>query len=263
MFIMENTMMPPPPSEEQQTDPRPKIVFCIPGKQFSDTFLQSWTNCLLNLFGKYNMVLSSRYSSMVNFARALCLGADVTKGPNQKPFQGQLNYDAMVWLDSDMAFNPDTLDKLIQRCLNDKPVVSGTYFMDGGRNLCCVENWDKEHYKKNGSFQFLTIQDYKERMNINEDTKDLDENKDIIVNAAYAGMGCMAIRKGVIEDDRMKYPWFFRNIEHFCNDAGHVIMSEGISEDVAFIRNLIDSGVIDSVTVYLNLRFGHEKTVLI
>lgn len=260
---MENTMMPPPPSEEQQNDPRPKIVFCIPGKHFSDAFLQSWTNSLLNLFVKYNIILSNRYSSMVNFARAMCLGADVRKGPNQKPFQGELNYDAMVWLDSDMVFNPDTLDKLIQHCLNDNPVVSGAYFMDGGRSMCCVENWDKEYYKQNGCFQFLSIQEYKEKMNINEETKNIDENKDVVIKCAYVGMGCMAIRKGVIEDDRMKYPWFFRNIEHFQNDAGHIVMSECVSEDVAFIRNLIESGVIDNVAVYLNLRFGHEKTVVL
>ena len=266
---MENTLVSHSPNEEQpqpqaqQEDPRPKIVFCIPGNTFSDAFLQSWTNSLLNLFVKYNIVLSNRYSSMVNFSRALCLGADVKKGPNQKPFQGELNYDAMVWLDSDMAFNPDTLDKLIQRCLNDNPVVSGSYLMNGGRSFCCVEKWDKEFYKKNGIFQFLTVEEFKEKMNITEETKKIDEDKDVILNSAYVGMGCMAIRKGVLEDDRIKYPWFFRNIEHFYNDAGHVMMSEGVSEDVAFIRNLIDSGVIDNVAVYLNLRFGHEKTIIL
>ena len=258
-------MVPPPqpqPRSENQQDTRPKIVFCIPGSQFSGTFLQSWTNCVLNLFGKYNMILSNRYSAMVNFARALCLGADVLKGPDQQPFQGQLDYDAIVWLDSDIVFNPETLDKLIQHCLHDNPVVSGAYVMNGGNSLCCVKKWDKDYYKKNGSFEFLTMEEYKEKLNLNDESKQIDEDKDVIINAAYAGMGCMAIRKGIIEDNRMKYPWFFRNIERFTNDSGHTMFSEGVSEDVAFTRNLIDSGIIDSVTVYLNLRFGHEKSIL-
>ena len=259
---MENTMVPPSPAVEQQKDPRPNIIFCIPGNHFSDAFLKSWTNCLLNLFVKYNIILSNHYASMVNFARAMCLGADVLKGPDQKPFQGELNYDAIVWLDSDMVFNANTLDKLIQKCLNNNPVVSGCYFMDGGNYLCCVEKWDKEYYKKKGSFQFLSIPDYKEKMNINDETTEIDINNDVILECAYAGMGCMAIRKGVLEDNRMKYPWFFRNIEHFQNAAGHIVMSEGTSEDVAFIRNLIDSGIIDYVAVYLNLRFGHEKRIV-
>jgi hypothetical protein len=248
---MENTMVPPQPDAEMK-DPRPKVVFCIPGRQFSDTFLQSWTGCVLNLFAKYNIVLSNRYSSMVNFARAMCLGADVKKGPDQKPFQGELEYDCMVWLDSDMAFNVETIDELIQKCLKDYPVVSGTYLMDGGKHVCCVEKWDTEYYKKNGSFEFLSVEQYKEKI----------ENKEHTLKSDYCGMGCMAIRKGIIEDDRMKYPWFFRNIEEFKDDSGNVVIRECVSEDVAFIRNLIESGVISHVNVELNLRFGHEKTVL-
>ena len=249
---MENTMVPPAPGDETK-DPRPNVVFCIPGNQFSDTFLQSWTSSMLNLFMKYNIVLSNRYSSMVNFARAMCLGANVTNGPDQKPFQGQLNYDCMVWLDSDMVFNHETLDKLIQKCLTEYPVVSGTYMMDGGKHICCVENWDVEYYKKNGAFEFITAEAYAKKL----------ENKEETMKCCYSGMGCMAIRKGIVEDDRMKYPWFFRNIEEFKDDSGKVVIRECVSEDVAFIRNLIESGVITHVNVELNLRFGHEKKVLL
>lgn len=62
---------------------------------------------------------------------------------------------------------------------------------------------------------------------------------------------------GILEDTRFKYPWFFRNIEKIGDN-----IVDGSSEDVSFIRNMIDSGVIDGVMVDLSLRFGHEKRVV-
>jgi len=231
---------------------KPTVIFCIPGNRFSDKFLQSWTYTLLSLQSKYNIHLSNKYSSQVNFARALCLGANVLSGPDQHPFQKKIKYDVIIWLDSDMVFNPNMIDKLIQTCFYKHKVFSGIYAMEGGGELlCCVENWDVEYYKKNGSFQFLSVK---------EGEKYIQQQKSTI-NCAYVGMGCMAIRFGVLEDERIKYPWFFRNITTF-EDNGKII-TDGTSEDVSFIRNLIESNVIDNVVVDLSLRFGHEKTVVI
>ena len=84
-------------------------------------------------------------------------------------------------------------------------------------------------------------------------------NKNML-ECAYVGMGCMAMRYGVLEDTRFKYPWFFRNITSF-NDDGKII-TDGTSEDVSFIRNMIDSGIITGVMVDLSLRFGHEKSIV-
>ena len=73
----------------------------------------------------------------------------------------------------------------------------------------------------------------------------------------------MAIRKGVLEDQRIKYPWFFRDITTMTpKDKAKMVIREGTSEDVSFIRNLIDGGIIDGVMVNLQLRFGHEKAAV-
>ena len=115
------------------------VVFCIPGKQFSDKFLMAWTEVLSGLIksNKYEIAVSNKYSSQVNFARAMCLGANVLSGPDQKPFQGQLDYDLLVWLDSDILFNLPMIELLIDSCLRLYPVVSGVYTMEGGKELCC------------------------------------------------------------------------------------------------------------------------------
>ena len=230
--------LPPPPSN---------IIICVPGNTFTDKFLMSWTEMITSLQGKYNFKISNRCSSQVNFARAMCLGAAVLRGPDQKPFNGQLKYDAIIWLDSDMVFTPELIDKLIQMTLHKYKVCSGIYAMDGGSHLCCVKDWDEEYYKKNGSFKFISVKEGQEFI----------ENKQNIQHCAYVGMGCMGIRYGVLEDERFKYPWFFRNIAVINENV-----VDGTSEDVSFIRNMIDSGVIDNVAVDLSLRFGHEKRII-
>jgi choline kinase len=195
-------------------------------------------------------MISNQYSSQVNFARALCLGANVLNGENQKPFNnGTVKYDILVWLDSDMVYTPSMIDKLIQNGMVHG-VYSGIYALDGGTQLCCVEDWDETYYKDNGSFKFLSVSEGEDRIRQNKS----------VVNCAYVGMGCMAIKHGIIEDERFKYPWFFRNITCFGNDDN--MITDGSSEDVSFMRNLVESGIIDSIPVDLSLRFGHEKSIV-
>jgi len=225
----------------------PTIIICIPGNTFSNIFLKCWTNSITTLSDKYKFILSNNYSSQVNFARTMCLGANVLRGPEQQPFNGKIKYDAIIWLDSDMVFTPVLLDKLIHMTLYQYKVCSGIYAMDGGSQLCCVKDWDIEYYKENGGFEFVS----------DTQGEDLINKGQQIIKCAYAGMGCMGIRYGILEDTRFKYPWFFRNIEKIGDN-----IVDGSSEDVSFIRNMIYSGVIDGVMVDLSLRFGHEKRVV-
>lgn len=230
-----------------------KVVLCIPGNSYSNKFLISWTNLIVGMIqsNKYDFYLSNNYSSQVNFARAMCLGANVLRGPAQKPFQGTLDYDVILWLDSDMVYTYDIVDELIQSCYHKYPVVSGIYALDGGRDLCCVKEWDEKYHATHGTFQFLSA----------EEGNRLIQEKKEWVKCSYVGMGCMAIRKGVIE--RLSYPWFFRNIAVIKTDRPDMpALMDGTSEDVSFIRNMIDNGIIDGVMVNLKLRFGHEKTVV-
>jgi hypothetical protein len=231
------------------------VVFCIPGRQFSDKFFMCWTETLSAMIksNKYEIAVSNKYSSQVNFARAMCLGANVLAGPDQQPFQGQLNYDLLVWLDSDILFNFAMIEALIESCLKIYPVVSGVYAMEGGKQLCCVENWNVEHYMRNGSFEFMSIE---KRVELLESGKEW-------MKCAYTGMGCMAIRKGIFEDSRLKYPWFFCDLKKLPSLNPNVpYICDGTSEDVSFIRNLIESGIIEFVLVSLKLKFGHEKTTV-
>jgi len=85
--------------------PHVNVVFCIPGREFTANFLQSWTKLVNALTAnRISYILSNTYSPVVYYARSACLKAHVLKGRNQKPFQDEITYDFLMWIDSDIVF---------------------------------------------------------------------------------------------------------------------------------------------------------------
>ena len=73
---------------------RMAIVFCRPGRGCSFTFLKNFVQlCFDMVQNGMSIQISQDYSSMVNFARCKCLGANVLRGPKQIPSDGKLKYD--------------------------------------------------------------------------------------------------------------------------------------------------------------------------
>lgn len=215
------------------------IVFCLPGRQFSDKFLTSWSRLLTDcLIRGHKVMISQGYSSVVHFARAKCLGGDVLAGRAQVPFQGKLEYDVIMWIDSDMVFMPQQFHMLLE---SPHPVTAGMYLMEDGKHFATVKEWDVEHFKQTGSFQFMTPQQ-------------LDGDGAQYEQVAYTGMGWMLIRKGVLE--KVAYPWFYRAAEALSDDV--VDMS---SEDVALCKNMTDAGI--PIHVDTRVRVGHQKTIVL
>ena len=90
------------------------IVFCLPGRGVSYQFLKSFVQLCFDLVQcGASIQISQDYSSMVNFARCKCLGANVLRGPNQVPCDRKLNYDWQLWIDSDIVFNSEKFFQLI------------------------------------------------------------------------------------------------------------------------------------------------------
>lgn len=88
--------------------PIPTIVFCLPGNIFSGPFLECWTNLIAwCLASGIRPVVSREYSNNIYYSRNLCLGGDVMRGPEQKPFNGQIDYSHIMWIDSDILFSPE------------------------------------------------------------------------------------------------------------------------------------------------------------
>lgn len=214
-----------------------KVVFCLPGKTYSREFLLAWSDLVMQATAKgHQCMISQQYSSVVHFARARCLGGDVLAGPDQKPFQGKVDYDAMMWIDSDMVFKPDDFFNLLE---SPHDVTAGVYMMEDLKHMAVVKDWDTEYFRKTGTFQFLSPPDI--------------ENQPQYLPVSYAGMGWMLIRKGVIED--LKYPWFWSPLQEI---EGLVDMS---SEDVSLCRAMASAG--HQVHIDTKIRVGHQKSMII
>ena len=222
----------------------PTIVFCLPGRNFSNNFLLSWSELLLNLFRMgFQIRISQKYTSNVYYVRNMCLGGDVMRGIEQKPFDSKLDYDYIMWIDSDQVFTTEHFLSLLK---HDKPIVSGLYLMDGGKQYATVKDWDLDFFRKNSYFQFLTpevVQDF-QKNNPNE-----------LMEVEYTGFGFMLCKKGVFES--LQYPWFSPIYER--------TIAEGVvdfcSEDVSFCKKVLAKGYkihIDTTVVV-----GHEKSIVL
>ena len=132
-----------------------KVIVAFPGREYSGDFLMVWSETLLALTKEgYQVALVNQYSSFVPFARMKTLGLDVLRGKDQKPFDGKVDYDVWLTIDSDVIFTPKQVMEIIED--TDKyPVVSGMYRL-GATHYSPVQEWDTEFFKKNGHFEFVT-----------------------------------------------------------------------------------------------------------
>lgn len=247
-----------------------RVIIGLPGDHFSQSFLLSWTAALNALWssGRYEIVVAPGKSSFVSFARMQTLGLDVLRGKKQKPFNGEA-YDVFVSLDSDIVFSPVQLIELIE-CTRLHPVVSGYYMMANNKNFAVVKDWDKDFFRKNGTFQFLEPSDLEGHMNraleyAQERKKAEEEKRDPpaarepeFLNVSYAGLGFFACRKEVL--DGLQYPYFFRELQRIRSQDGSELV-DMCSEDVAFCKNIQEAGF--DVMLHTTLRVGHEKQVVL
>jgi hypothetical protein len=220
------------------------VVIALPGREYSGNFLKRWSETLMVLTQKgYKVALINDYSSFVPFSRMKTLGLDVMRGATQVPYDGQMDYDIWLTIDSDIVFTSDQVIELIEDT-DTYPVVSGLYRMTDLKHYAAVKDWDVDYFKKHGTFEFLKV-----------DGLDTSEK---YMKVAYNGMGFFACRRGVIEN--LKYPYFSYPLIEMETEDG-TVLRDMCSEDVAFCKNLKDAGY--DVIVNTSLRVGHEKTLVI
>ena len=219
-----------------------KVIFALPGREFSGRFLQCWTElvyaCLQN---GIQPIMSQHYSPLLYYVRNMCLGGDNLRGIDQKPFGGQLDYDYIMWIDSDVVFTPDHFFKLLQ---DDKDIASGLYMMADNTHYATVEDWDDEFFLKHGHFQFL-----------NREIVQAKQGK--LFTADYTGFGWVLIKKGVFES--LQYPWF-QPIWTEYNINGKIVR-DFTMEDVAFCKMIKEKGF--DVWIDPTIIVGHEKMVVL
>ena len=140
------------------------VVFCLPGRGVSYQFLKSFVSLCFDLVQSgASIQISQDYSSMVNFARCKCLGANVLRGPNQLPWDGKLKYDYQLWIDSDIVFN---VEKFYQILLMDKDIAAGWYCTEDGKTTSVAHWLEEEDFRTNGGvMNHETIESISKRKN--------------------------------------------------------------------------------------------------
>jgi len=257
------------------------IVFCLPGRGVSYTFLKSFVSLSFDLVQAGAAIqIAQDYSSMVNFARCKCLGANVLRGPKQIPWDGKLNYDYQLWIDSDIVFNTEKFYQLILNAIpeeavtreevkekvkdektgkeiekfvgvklnvdesKERQIVAGWYCTEDGKTTSVAHWLDEDDFRTNGGV-------------MNHETIESISKRRKPFTVDYTGFGWLLIKKGVFEDEKMPYPWFAPKMQVF--ESGEV--QDMCGEDVSFCLDAKEAGF--EIWCDPRIRVGHEKTRII
>ena len=225
------------------------IVFCLPGRGVSYTFLKNFVQLCFDLVqAGASIQISQDYSSMVNFARCKCLGANVLRGPNQIPWDGKLKYDYQLWIDSDIVFNSE---KFWQLFLDANPegekereIVAGWYCTEDGRTTSVAHWLEEDDFRSNGGV-------------MNHETIESISKRKKVFTVDYTGFGWLLIKNGVFEHEGLPYPWFAPKMQIF--ESGEV--QDMCGEDVSFCLDAKEAGF--DIWCDPRIRVGHEKSRVI
>ena len=219
-----------------------KIVFCLPGRGCSYIFLKNFVQlCFDMVQNNMSIQISQDYSSMVNFARCKCLGANVLRGPDQLPWDGKLKYDYQLWIDSDIVFDTEKFYRLVHM---KKDIASGWYCTEDGKTTSVAHWMEEDDFRQNGGV-------------MNHETIETMSKRRKPFTVDYAGFGWLLIKHGVFENEGLKYPWFAPKMQVF--ESGEV--QDMCGEDVSFCLDAIAAGF--EIWCDPKIRVGHEKTRII
>jgi len=225
-----------------------KIVFCLPGRGVSYTYLKNFVQLCFDIVQNgMSIQISQDYSSMVNFARCKCLGANVLRGPDQIPWDGKLEYDYQIWIDSDIVFNTDQFWQLLDLANNgeedgEKEIVAGWYATEDGTTTSVAHWLEEDDFRKNGGV-------------MNHETVESISKRKKPFTVDYTGFGWVCIKNGVFE--KLPYPWFAPKMQVFESGA----VQDMCGEDVSFCLDALEEGY--EIWCDPRIRVGHEKTRII
>lgn len=218
------------------------IVFCVPGKTFSINFMRSWTDTIIECRKRdINFLVSWAIGANVYQVRNYCLNGNPGLGPTQKPFQGQIKYDYLMWFDSDQVWRVKDFLTMLDTMRKNTGIrmLTGVYPMvaEGKANLTTICKLTKGEHGLITN-QLLTV----------------DEVNGLapLAKVDASGLGFCMMRSGVIET--LEYPWF-RPVMITDERSGKDVYF--LSEDVSLFINLKEKNI--DLICATKIRIGHEK----
>lgn len=195
--------------------PHVNLMICTPGH----SMMASYVNSLMawSTFAAKEQItwgLGTGYASHVADAREIVLsGTKVNSLVDSRPFQGQITYDKILWIDSDIQFTPEDVMKLYK---SKKDIITGGYLISNGSVVV---------YEKMGGVGY---------------TFDQVKNMKEVVKVEGAGFGFICIKRGVFE--KLSRPWFQSAPVHVAMEDGSTYTFNMIGEDLSWCQRVLDLG---------------------
>lgn len=213
--------------------PHVNILIATPGRMMEAEYVKSLVATLtcLNQNG-ISYIYLNEYSSQVNAAReATIMGSKFLSAFETEPLNGQITYDKIIWIDSDISWTPE---QFIQLYESQYDVVSGLYFNEDGVPLFIFKEndiyFDHEQLKhKKYPFEVFGV-----------------------------GFGFVAIKSGVFE--KCRRPWFETEFQKITNDEGREMFIPW-GEDFSWCIKAQEAGF--TIMLDPSIKVDHHKKIRI
>lgn len=213
--------------------PHVNILICTPGRMMEAEYVKSLVATLthLNRVG-ISYVYLNEYSSQVNAAReATIMGSRFLSAFATEPLSGEVTYDKIIWIDSDISWEVEDFMKLYESRYD---VVSGIYFNEEGVPLFTFKEddiyFDKEKLK----------------------------HKEYPFEVFGVGFGFVSMKSGVFES--CKRPWFETEFQRITNEEGREMFLPW-GEDFSWCIKAHEAGY--KIMLDPSIRVGHHKKIRI
>lgn len=157
------------------------VIICTPGHSLMSAYNKSLlaTVSEISKMG-ISWAWSNEYSSHVGDAREVTLSGTFQNDPfENRPFIGNVTYDKLFWIDSDIAWTSEDFLKLYN---SDKDIITGAYLLATGEVTA---------YKKLLGNPYVV-----------DEVKSMTEP----VKIESCGFGFLAVKSGIFE--KLTRPWF-------------------------------------------------------
>jgi hypothetical protein len=213
--------------EEQK--PHINIIFLTPGHSLMSSYVKSLFKTINVLQEKgITWGFSSEYSSHVGDAREVTLNGDNNNTISEsRPFKGEVTYDKLMWIDSDINWEPEDVLRLYE---SDKDIISGAYMLGSGEVVAYKELFGR-------AYTYDEIKDATELMKVHS-----------------VGFGFVCIKQGVFE--KMTRPWF-QSVLGTTKQNGEEFTFPILGEDLSFCQRANNLGF--EVWLDPNVKLIHNK----
>jgi hypothetical protein len=210
--------------------PHVNLMICTPGHSMMGSYVKSLINLIAELNNKnITWGFASDYSSHVADAREITLsGTKQNSLTERRPFEGKITYDKLMWIDSDIAWEPEDVIALYN---SDKDIISGAYLLANGEVTAYAE-------KLGSPYKYEEVIKMKEPLKV-----------------GGVGFGFVCVKSGVFES--LSRPWFQSAITTTEFEGEENYTFAMIGEDLSWCYRVKEQGY--EIWFNPNVRVTHHK----